>query len=521
MLLYPNGQLSAEPEIRDVNYTTLQGQLSKGDSGLVVSGGIRRTLTSNYLIGEFNDFRGGISYRRGLTEDITVGVGVVGDESILGLGEVLYQPAGLPLKIGFSSLLGSKNENSRIFNADIDLNFQQTFRLRMLVNEDVQSFNLSSGLIPNINFRAGGNSRDNTLSAGINFNQSFPNFSLSTGVDVDSNNNLRWSVRSRYKRIQANLRANENNFNTELIYYFSRSSSTGHSVILDYETRSNNNDNDYLASLNWRYISKAKYRDGRNLWDVRLGYGIGSQGDGIIASASTPIIPGLNVELVYEQISLNSNESRFRLQLRPNFNIQSQIAPADFSSNRLRSEGGMLIQPFFDLNGNGRRDRGEEVYTDDPELLLLINNKTINSLRPFITNQGIFIRLDPQTYRLDLDPAGYPLDWSPTENAYAVDVIAGVYTPVTIPLNISYTVAGKVTDTNGNPLRGATVEAIPITGEGKKVLSITNSAGIFYLEQLTQGTYNLFINQQPAEPSTLELNQNSEPFFELNLLYIN
>lgn len=115
VFLYPNGQLSAEPEIREVNYTTLPGQLNSGTSAIIISGGVRRELIGDDFLGEFNDLRGGISYRLGLTEDLTVGVGLIEDESVLGLGEIFYQPAGLPLKIGISTLIGNTDTESRNF----------------------------------------------------------------------------------------------------------------------------------------------------------------------------------------------------------------------------------------------------------------------------------------------------------------------------------------------------------------------------------------------------------------------
>jgi hypothetical protein len=518
VLLYPDGQLSATPEVREIEYTTLQGQLSKGDSAIIASAGYRRQSVTNNIIGEFNDFRGGVSYRLGLTDDLTVGVGVVPDNSLFGVGEVYYQPAGLPLKIGLSTLLGDTEENSRRFNADIDLDFERLLRLRLLVSEDSQGFNLSTGFIPNLSFRVGGNTSDNTLSAGLNYTRSFPQGNISAGFDLYSDGEVRWTFNSLYRPFRVGIRANKNNFSSELIYYLSNSLANGHSLVFNYDTRNSDDDNDYLASVAWRYVSETSYQDGRNLWDVELGYGMGSRGNGLIAEVSTPILRWLSVGLVYEQVSLDSNESRFRLQLHPNLNLTPQPTPADYSSDYLRSQGGMLIQPFFDLNGNSQKDRGEKVYTDSPELLVLINNKDIRSLRPFVTEQGIFIRLPPQTYRLDLDPAGYPIDWSTPESAYAVKVVAGSYTKVLVPFNLSYVVAGTVTNSEGNVIQGATVEAIPNNPNDKKRLSITNRAGIFYLEELKQGKYQLLINGKPAQPNTLELNQNSPPVTELNLL---
>jgi hypothetical protein len=46
--LYPNGQLTATPEIRDAIFASLPGQLNKGTSALIVSSGLNRENTSNY-----------------------------------------------------------------------------------------------------------------------------------------------------------------------------------------------------------------------------------------------------------------------------------------------------------------------------------------------------------------------------------------------------------------------------------------------------------------------------------------
>jgi len=62
------------------------------------------------------------------------------------------------------------------------------------------------------------------------------------------------------------------------------------------------------------------------------------------------------------------------------------------------------------------------------------------------------------------------------------------------------------------------VEAVPIEpGEGRRVISITNGAGIFFLEGLELGRYNLIVVGQPAEPGSIEITQDSEAFQEINL----
>ncbi|MEO0687832.1 MAG: carboxypeptidase regulatory-like domain-containing protein, partial [Cyanobacteria bacterium J06649_11] len=127
--LYPDGQLTATPEIREANFTSLPGQLTKGTSALIVSSGLNRENTANSLLGNFKDFRGGVAYRLGVSEDLTLGTGVIYDKSMLGLGELFYQPANLPLEVLFSGLLGTDdgleyNANIRFRPSnDFDLNF--------------------------------------------------------------------------------------------------------------------------------------------------------------------------------------------------------------------------------------------------------------------------------------------------------------------------------------------------------------------------------------------------------------
>jgi hypothetical protein len=83
-------------------------------------------------------------------------------------------------------------------------------------------------------------------------------------------------------------------------------------------------------------------------------------------------------------------------------------------------------------------------------------------------------------------------------------------------LKLYNTLSGVVTDAQGNVVAGARVEAISADGEQRR-FSVTNGAGVYYLEQLPQGTFTLQINQQPAQPGTITLDEDAEPFQELNL----
>ena len=89
------------------------------------------------------------------------------------------------------------------------------------------------------------------------------------------------------------------------------------------------------------------------------------------------------------------------------------LFPGDRQSAEFRNQGGIALQPFFDANANARRDPQEGYYTDNAELLFILNNEPINRTNPEVQRDRVLLRLPPGRYRLDLDPAGYPLDWRP------------------------------------------------------------------------------------------------------------
>ncbi len=510
--LYPNGQLTATPEIRDAIFASLPGQLNKGTSALIVSSGLNRENTQNSLLGNFNDFRGGVAYRLGVSEDLTLGTGVIYDKSMLGLGELFYQPSGFPLEVAFSGLLGT--DEGLEYNADIRFRPSNNFDLNFNSDRLSQRFRANYRAFRGVSFRASGNTRENALAAGFSYSHSSRNFYTFASADIDTNNNFRWNLNSRLGKLQLRNSGNEINNNSQLSYNFSKSSSTGNSLNLNYETSKENN----LASLNWKYRSKSRNRYGRSLFDFDLGYGIGSQGSGIIASASTAAVPGMNLRLRYQGISTTSDRSSFRIELSPSFYIQPKLALGDTRYERLRGEGGLLIQPFLDQNGNGKLDKKEKIYTEDLDLLLSLNNKSIKRFRPDTNSNGVLIRTAPDNYRLDLDPAGYPIDWKPTQTAYAVEVAAGGFTQLLLPFIPSYTVAGTVINAEGKAVGGARVEAV-VTDKGKekKIMSVTNGAGIFFLENLQQGNYKLLVNDRNANPGEIVIDENSETMQEVEL----
>jgi len=133
-----------------------------------------------------------------------------------------------------------------------------------------------------------------------------------------------------------------------------------------------------------------------------------------------------------------------------------------------------------------------------------------------VTNQGIYTQMTPGTYRLDLDPAGYPIGGMLPTKSYAVHVTAGGYTSITVPFSVSYSIAGTVQDNQGNPISGVKVEAVPVE-KGNKSFAITNGAGIFFVDNVRQGVYKMLLDGESANADTIEITPDSELIVEINL----
>lgn len=504
VLLYPDGLLTTEPQIEEARFTILPEQLPAGTSALIVSGGWQRQLDANDFLGEFTQFNAGVAQRWGLTEDLTVGVGGVYDSSFNALAEVFYQPKGSPLRVAVSGLIGDDVD----VNASLIWDDYPNFYATLSSDFETIRYNMNWQISPRLRFLSSGN-LDESANFGLQYFSSSANSTTLARVSVDTEAQFSWSLYQRLGKFYLTHQGNNVSTSSQLSYRFT----PYQSVVLDYDTTSSS-DNENLLTAYWRYRSPHRTRYGESLWQAELGYSIGSQGSGIYATAGTTILPGILLQVRYQGVALTSDQSRFSLQLVSSLDLQQGILPGDRRLERLRTEGGLLVQPFFDLNSNGKRDANEEVYTDNSEFLI-VNNELIKPGRIDIKKERFLMRLPPGTYRLDLEPAGFPPDFQPSVNAFAVEVVEGSYTPILIPLQPSYTVAGVVTNAEGKPIGGARVEAIT-TDSNSSILSVTNSAGVYYLEQLRQGTYQLKINGQSVE-SNITINADSETLQELNL----
>ncbi|MGF1513120.1 MAG: carboxypeptidase-like regulatory domain-containing protein [Elainellaceae cyanobacterium] len=516
VLVYPNGQLMAQPEVRTVSFSTVPASLPQGASALIASAGLRQQ-PDNSLFGGFGRFSGGAAYRQGVSDELTLGAGMLYDEEISGLAELFYQSSTLPIQLAASARVGA--EDDPIIDADFVYQPSSDFRLDLNADELSSSFRANWQIFSNLGLRATGNTRDETF--GVGFTGYFNRADLYSLASIDylTNGNFRWNGLIRYNRIELTSRGNEVGSSSNLLFRLSEGHAftEGHFLRMGYETRVAA-DAGSLLRLGWRYQSKPRAADGRYLWAIDAGYGIGAEGHGPIASLETAIVPGLVLRARYEEVSALSGESAFAIEVSPFYNLQANLRSDDSRYQHLRRQGGLWIQPFIDTNGNGILDGPENVFVDNAALLIVLNNQSLERFQPDIHASGVLVRTTPGTHRVDLDPAGYPLELKPSQTNYAVEVAAGSYTPVLIPFMVRYTIAGVVTNESGQPIKNATVEVIP-TGGGAPITAVTNDAGVYYLEELERGSYSIQINQQIAHPQELAIDDRSEPFQELNITF--
>lgn len=528
LLLYPQGKLTSQPEERIITLPIIIGQLPSQASALIVSVGTGRSNSSNSqeFLGTFNDLRTAASYRYGISQELTVGVGGSYEDGFRGLTELFFQPENTPLQITASALTPTTKKD---WEANANIRYNPTPKIQANLATDLQrsSLRINQNILSNLSVFSNFN-YDYTASSPFRYNIGTRTSLIgrkyfgSLTLQWDSVGKLQWNLTARKGNLE--LKHFGNNFSTQtnLTYDLldnpnSSAYNSYNALVLNYQTLaplSFNSTGNSLLTLSWRYKPK------NSKFQVELGYGLGSSGSGFIANLSHEILSGLFLQANYSNVGLGSNTEQLRLSLSSCFDFQRGFCLKDSFQATPRIANGILFKPFLDRNNNGTKEPTEPLIVKKLGSLLIVNNNPVSKYQSAVTSNGIVASLEPGLYRLDLDPSAYPLDWFPTKNtAVGIEVVAGGFTEVVIPFTKSYTISGTVIDSQGKPVSGAKVEAVSSTSN-QRVFSITGSDGTYYLEGLIDYNYNLFINNTPAEPKTIDLRQFFGPEQQLNLRFM-
>ena len=317
-------QSTNQPVKLHLNKSNLYPFLPEGTSTLTVSGGGSENLIQkDKLTGEFTDFRGGIAFHRGLSEDVTLGMGFVYDELLLGFSQISFQPNHIPLKTTFSLL--SKDEKLEL-HSHVRFQPADNFVFNFHSQDTEQKFDLNWGIISGLTLTAKGNSEKKYLNAGLKLAFKSEYFSLAASAKLDNSDNLHWDIKSKLGDFQLTHTNKPLKTKSELSYAFLSSQDIGFqcSLFFNYETRQRKRSEEYLNVWGWRFNSGQKLDNNKYRWTFDLGYGFGSQGSGIIASTSTSIKPNVFLKLSYQEISVTSNEPKLKLEIGSNLKKNSQ-----------------------------------------------------------------------------------------------------------------------------------------------------------------------------------------------------
>ncbi len=309
------GERKAEGfKLNKLNYTDFGLVLPEGTTTLTVSGGGKRNLLpKNDIVGEFEDFRGGVAYHQGFADNVTMGLGFVYEDFLSGFSQLTYQPDNFPLQATISVLTGEEGVD---INSHLQLKPSKDFLLNFHSNFQEQKFDLHWGLADGVTLTAEGNSKQETLKAGakIAFKNEFVSFLAK--AELDNNNDLEWRVTSRLGNFQLIHATNAKKSNSEIKYNFGSYSDTFQcGIFVRYNTQEIKKEQEDLTVWGWNFNSGEKVTKNRYRWEFEVGYGQGTQGDGAIISATTAINPKLFLKLTYEDISLRSDDARIKLEL--------------------------------------------------------------------------------------------------------------------------------------------------------------------------------------------------------------
>jgi hypothetical protein len=494
VLLYPRGQITANPIAQNVSFTSFNGQIPPGAEAFVFSAGGNRLTSGNF--GSFDGVQGGVLYRRGISDSLTIGAGVAYDKEVRGVGEFFWQP-NAALELTGAATSGSDRWD---YAGRLAYNPSRDFNLH--ANVDRLSSNANSYWRLGKNFAAIGN-YDNLRGPAIGgeyFNSSADAYTQ-VRADIDLKGRTRISANQRLGEWQASYLGNESADNLQLTYSLrdnrSYGSNSGSDFIAGYQASKQTNTG--LTSIVWRYRSPEIQRDGRNLWQTELGYGFNNFGSGLLANADLNILPGLQLRASYRGINDNSRQGNYALELTTTLLTGNGIRGTADRLEDFRSLGKVIFQPFMDKNQNGRQDAGEAGYWDP--LLVRLNDRPIDRYRPQVNDNRADLNLPNGSYRLDIDPAGYPDNSRSRLEALRIDVVAGGITTIPIPLIQSYSVVGFVKDASGEPISGGRVEAINLRTKVKAV-SVTNDSGFYTLEGLDQDEYQIKVSYLVPKLST-------------------
>ena len=313
-----NGEPDSSISLQKLNYMGAAPVLAPDSSALTISGGSQKNLVrdNDRLVNELEDFRGGVAFHSSLDKEVTVGLGFVYENFLLGFSQLTYQPENFPLRTTVSLIQGK--DGLEVYS-HLKLQPSEEVVFNLYSDEKEQKFDFNWGLVSGLTLTADGNSENESLRAGakLDFKNDFLSFRAE--AQLDNNNKLQWEVDSQLGNLRLKYATDALKNDTEVKYNFNSFQNSGfqYSLFVKNQTRQRRKgkDEETLAVWGWNIHSADEIAEDRYHWEINLGYGLGAKGEGAIAQFGAAISPSLSLKLSYEEVSLTSDDTIFKLQL--------------------------------------------------------------------------------------------------------------------------------------------------------------------------------------------------------------
>ena len=303
-----------ETNLAKLNYTQLTSTLPRGNSTLTVSGGGDKNLAAEATTSkEFEKFRGGVSYRHGVVEDVTMGVGFAYEDFLVGFTQLTYNSSDFPLKTTVSLLA---KESGLDFRSHVRFEPAENFVLNYYHDHEKDKFDASWNMFSGLTVVADGDARQNTFSTGIKLAIHTDYMSISAKAALDSNNNLQWKLQSNIGGLKFTHQNSKEKSISNVDLGLVELNTLGFqcSAFVKYKSEAKHNHDPFMV---WggKIQSGEKITPNEHLWSLNVGYGTSSYGNGLIASGAIFLNPSISLKLSYQEISATSDDTKVKLQI--------------------------------------------------------------------------------------------------------------------------------------------------------------------------------------------------------------
>lgn len=306
-----------------LNYTNSSPVLAVGSSALTFSGGGNKDLGKQAILDnrdrsqEFEEFRGGITYHRGVASQVTLGVGFIYEDNVAGFTQLTYNSAVLPVKTTFSLLV---KESTVDLHSHVRFQPASNFVVNYYNDQEKQKFDLNWGMSSNLSLIAKGNTQTESYSTGINIAVKNNFLALSASAALDNNHNLQWKLNSQIGNFKLAYDSKQEKTSSELSTSLIDSSNWGFkcSAFIKYQTQMVKKEQQDFVVWGSKLNSTEKISANKHYWTIDLGYGSGVHGKGLILNSSVALNPNLSLKLDYQEISAGSDDTKIKLQLSSN-----------------------------------------------------------------------------------------------------------------------------------------------------------------------------------------------------------